>query len=75
MPSRLSYLVECFEPPLSLIFLMIDVGLTWRVRARSEVLSPVDGWGRNSHPHARPHCQTRGVNVRSVFFLKPGLML
>jgi hypothetical protein len=37
MPSRLSYLVECFEPPLSSIFLMIDVGLSWRVRARSEV--------------------------------------
>jgi len=33
----LSYLVECFEPPLSSIFLMIDVGLSWRVRARSEV--------------------------------------
>jgi len=42
MPSRLSYLVECFEPPLSSIFLMIDVELSWRVRVRSEVLS----WGR-----------------------------
>jgi hypothetical protein len=42
MPSRLSYLVERFEPPLSSIFLMIDIELSWRVRVRSKVLS----WGR-----------------------------